>query len=214
MGVNEKSRRGAAVVVLSRDAGVARAAQSQDTASQYGCLRVTSPYETAAELLAEHPLALVIDMRCLTPGDLPLLEMARQRDIEILAVGSLPFGVSASDLSGVCLTTREHLAPRLRDLVAGLGRPALLPGDVPRARPVGEVRPPQPDRPVGESPRLSALAQWVIKASRVGQDAAKQTAKAPAGQNKDEDKNGDGKLPDRPGELLTREELTALLEDR
>jgi len=192
---------------------------------------VSSPYEAAAELLAEHPLALVIDMRCLTPGDLPLVEMARQRDLEVLAVGSLPFGVCTADLSGVRLTARGDLSASLRDLSAGLGRAAAPVVDVPRAGPVGEVRPPRPEAEapeaqVEESPHMTALAQWVIKASRVGQDAAEtppteneKTNPAPARdqnehKNEQKDEQKDEKLPDRPGELLTSEELAALLEDR
>ena len=72
MGDNTKSYRGRKVIVLSRDAMFAQAAQSDNSTSQYRCLRVASPYEAAAELLAEPPLAMVVDLRCLTPQVGPL----------------------------------------------------------------------------------------------------------------------------------------------
>ena len=77
MGENAKSYRGPRVVVLSRDAMFARPAQNDRSSLQYRPLRVTSPYEAAAELLEDPPLVLVIDFRCFAPDDLPLIEMAR-----------------------------------------------------------------------------------------------------------------------------------------
>ena len=199
MGDNAKSYRGRTTIVLSRDASLARATRGEDSTSQYHCLRVTSPYEAAAELLAEPPLAIVIDLRCLTPGDLPLIEMARQRGLEVLAVGSVPLGITTTDLSGVRLSARGHLSA----LLGGLAASALSGG----AAGVS-------NRAAGESADLSSLARWIKKASHADRKTAEappapKTADAPAPKVKADDEP----LGDSPDELLTREELAALLED-
>ena len=193
MGDNVKSYRGQKIIILSRDSSLAQAAQCENSTSKYHCLRVTSPYEAAAELLAEPTIAMVIDLRCLTPGDLPLIEMACQRGLEVLAVGSVPLGITTTDLSGVRLAARDHLSPMLEGLAAS----PLSGGQVPVSS----------QAPVGESPELSSLAQSIRKASHTGREAAK--APDPAPKAKADDKP----LGDCPDELLTREELAALLED-
>jgi hypothetical protein len=192
MGDNAKSYLGRMIIILSRDASLARAAQGENPASQYDCLRVTSPYEAAAELLAEPPLAMVIDLRCLTPGDLPLIEVARRRGVEVLAVGSVPLGITTADLSGVRLAARGSLSVMLD----GLAESPPSGGSVPvSSQPVAS-----------ESPDLSAAAPATPKAPH----AAPKTADAPAPKAM-----ADGEpLPESPDELLTSEELSALLEDR
>ena len=191
MGDNTKSYRGRKIIILSRDAGVARAVRGEDSASRYYCLRVTSPYEAAAELLAEPPLAIVIDLRCLTPGDLPLIEMARQRGLEVLAVGAVPLGITTTDLSGVRLSARGHLSGLLEGLAGSLSG--------------GAVR--VSNRAAADSADLSSLARWIRKASHAGREAAKAPDVAPKA------KAPDKPLGDSPDELLTKEELAALLED-
>jgi hypothetical protein len=163
-------------------------------------VRVTSPYEAAAELLAEPPIAVVIDLRCLTPGDLPLIEMTRQRSLEVLAVGSVPAGMTTTDLSGVRLSTRDHLSA----LLDGLAVSSPSGGQVPvSSQAVG-----------GESPELSSLARSIREASRAGRKAApppaEQKAKAKA---KVKTKATNEPPDDSPDELLTSAELAALLED-
>ncbi len=200
MGDNTKSYRGRTVIILSRDAALARAARGENSTSQYHCLRVTSPYEAVAELLADPPLAMVIDLRCLTPGDLPLIEMARQRSLKVLAVGSVPLGITTTDLSGVCLSARGHLSALLGGLAAS---------------PLSDGAPPVCSQAASESADLSSVARSIRKTSHAGRkaakapDAARKIADAPAPKAKADDKP----LPDSPDELLTREELTALLED-
>ena len=192
MGDNTKSYRGRKIIILSRDAGVARAVRGEDSASRYYCLRVTSPYEAAAELLAEPPLAIVIDLRCLTPGDLPLIEMARQRSLEVLAVGSVPLGITTTDLSGVRLSARGHLPV----LLEGLAASSMSGGPVPVS-----------NRIAGESPDPSSPARSIGKASHAGREAVKAPDAAPKAKADDEP------LGDSPDELLTKEELAALLGD-
>ena len=193
MGDNAKSYRGRKIIILSRDSFLSRAAQSENSASQYHCVRVTSPYEAAAELLAEPPVAMVIDLRCLTPGDLPLIEMARQRSLEVLAVGSVPSGITTTDLSGVRLSARDHLSALLDGLAA--------------SSPSAEQVPNSSQVVADESPELSSLARSIRKASQVG----RQIPEAPVPKAKAQ--AADKPPEDSPDELLTREELAALLED-
>ena len=191
MGDNIKSYRGRKVIILSRDAALASAARGEDSTLRYRCLRVTNPYEAAAELLSEPPLAMVIDLRCLAPGDLPLIEMARRRGLEVLAVGSVPLGISTTDLSGVRLSARGHLSALLEGLAGPLSGGA-----------VGGS-----DRDAGDSANLSSLARLIRKASHTDREAVKTPAPAP-------EAKADDKPPgDRSDELLTKEELAALLGD-
>jgi hypothetical protein len=204
MGDNTKSYWGRKVIVLSRDAMFAQAAQSDNSTSQYRCLRVTSPYEAAAELLAEPPLAMVVDLRCLTPGDLPLIEMARQRGLEVLAVGAVPLGVTTTDLSGVRLSARDHISAHLENL-------ASLPLS-------GEPVPVSPQTDSEEVPDLASMARWIKRVSPDTDRTAVETEDSPP---PTPPKAPRGEVPvndeppiDSPSDLLTREELTALLEDQ
>jgi hypothetical protein len=210
MGDNTKSYWGRKVIVLSRDAMFAQAAQSDNSTSQYRCLRVTSPYEAAAELLAEPPLAIVVDLRCLTPGDLPLIEMARQRGLEVLAVGAVPLGVTTTDLSGVRLSARDHISVHLENL-------ASLPLS-------GEQVPVSPQTDSAQGPELSSLAQWInnnktsptvrTEPQTPTPPPARTNADPPVGETEPETRANDATPIDSPNDLLTREELTALLEDQ
>jgi|GEM_PF-2326411 len=194
MGDNTKSCRGRKIIILSRDAALEGAARGEDSMSPYQCLRVTSPYEAAAELLAEPPIAIVIDLRCLTPGDLPLIEMAYQRGLEVLAVGAVPLGITTTDLSGVRLSARGHLSALLEGLAQS------LPYDGQDGNSAQAL--------TGESPEPSSQARSIEhKASRTDRKAIQTFAPAPKAQAND-------KPPGKsPNELLTREELAALLED-
>ena len=78
---------------------------------------VPSPYEAAAELIAEPALALVIDLRLMGRRHLRLLRIARERGAEMLAVGAVPAGLSAEDLSGIRLVARADLKAALEGLL-------------------------------------------------------------------------------------------------
>jgi len=185
MGVNAKSYRGRKVILLSRDAGLARCADGDEFQS----LRVTSPYEAAAELFEDHPAALVIDLRCLTPGDLPLIETARRLGVEVLVVGAVPLGVTTADLSGARLARREHLAALLAAAVAEI--PSDESADVSDSASMS--------RWVGAAPRPESSGRAAIPVKDSDRSSESQAADASGG--------------DSPGDLLTSEELTALLED-
>ena len=205
MGETTKSHRRAKVVVLSRDASFERAVRGEGSTCQYYCLRVTSPYETAAELLTEPPLAIVVDLRCLTPGDLPLIEMARQQGLEVLAVGAVPLGLTTADLSGVRLSTRDHLSNLLEVLAS--------------APPSGRSVPEDPQPAPGAASELSALAKLITETPHTV-PAPTQTPTDPPIESivtppvdPPKDPVNDEPPGASPEALLTQEELTALLED-
>jgi ActR/RegA family two-component response regulator len=204
MGDNAKSYRGRKIIILSRDAAFAHCTHDDHSADQYYCLRVTSPYEAAAELLEQPPMALVIDLRRLTPSDLPLIEMARQLDLEVLAVGVLPLGIATTDLSGVRLAARDHLPAMLESIASA----------------------PLVDRSAPISPRTASVdaAELSSRSSWVGAPDAEPEApqgKTPIPVNELSDAPADRPQTDKeppqgdcPNDLLTSEELTALLEDK
>ena len=182
----------ARVVVLSRDVALARAARCDTDGAAYQCTRTSSPYEAAAELLARPVLALVLDLRCLTPRHLRLLSMARENHVEVLAVGSLPFGVTTTDLSGVRLMAVNNLPDELRRLARV--QPPAARAPAPEAKPAVEMVPEveSPGEPVRAAP--SRPVKRFIQTS--GPHPLRERA------------------ADRPADLLTDEELAALLEDR
>ena len=112
---------GPRVVVFSRDPALG-GAELAGLAGAPAPVRVSSAYEAAAEILADPPAALVIDLRALTARHVRLLEIARSRQVHMLAVGALPSGLTADDLNGVRLTARSDHADTVRRLAAE-GRP-------------------------------------------------------------------------------------------
>jgi hypothetical protein len=161
---------GVRVVVLSADAPV-RAALS-NLSRGVECVAVQSAYEAAAELVAgdanraaapnwagpangdrSHPaatgavLALVVDLRLMSPRHLRLLQIARERDVELLAVGGIPSGLTPEDLSGVRLVARADLKAALEKLLAtpsaalGAGRAAAAAEGIAEAPAISEAEP-------------------------------------------------------------------------
>jgi len=168
------------VVVLSRDPGLAKATRCAAAGTAARCVGVGSPYEAAAEVLDGQVLALVLDLRCLTPRHLGLLEVARRVRVEVLAIGSLPLGVSTADLSGVRLVAAVDLADQLRRLARG-HEGAEVGNEPVRAKPARD----KPREPATKKPIRIAPAAAPSRRSF-----------------------------HRPADLLTDEELAALLEDR
>jgi hypothetical protein len=113
------------VVVLSADAPVraaladAAGLRSPQAPPGAECVVVQSPYEAAAELVAGPAIALVVDLRLMSPRHLRLLQIGRERNVELLAVGGVPAGLTPEDLSGVRLVARADLKAALERVVAG-----------------------------------------------------------------------------------------------
>lgn len=134
--------------------------------------RTESGYEAAAELLAAPAAALVVDLRLLAGKHLRLLEIARSLDVEVLAVGSLPIGMTAEDLSGVRLIARRDLPGLLQALARSPRRDEAM-GGFPDKAPV------QPAGRLAESCPVEGVQLAAAKAAGDGSD---QTGGMPAGE--------------------------------
>lgn len=207
-GTNLSRRR---VVVLSPDAAAfAPAGRHSDSASAGEAagaglefIRVGSAYEAAAELVAAaHAppngpvLALVVDLRLLSHRHLRLLQIARQGGAEVLAVGGIPPGLTAEDLSGVRLLARAELPAMLRKLAQPPAERRSSPSPPPSAadegRYVSDAPVPEADEPEAAPPVEPAQAE---PAAPLPGDSPPRAARAD------------------PRIILTKEELAALLED-
>ena len=178
------------VVVASPDGALRSALALRPGEAE--CVLVASPYEAAAELIAAGATAFVIDLRLMGPRHLRLLQIARERGVEMLAVGGIPAGLTAEDLSGIRLLARADLKAAMEKLLQdrqGRYEPAAPPGGkqasaVPASAPVQRPAAPQSD---GE------------KARKKEAPAPEAAARTPAQGLRS---------------ILSAEELAALMEDR
>ncbi len=180
------------VIVLARDVSLRLELGSLGAA----VVQVATPYEAAAEALAQPAAVAVVDLRLLTPRHLRLLEILRSRRVEVLALGSPAGGVAIEQLSGVRLMAREHLKSAVERLRAERVTPVSdLDAELARMAPGGEPQPAfRPQRPPAEQPAAPAPEK--------PQQAAPQ-ARLAAPHAPDADMRS----------ILTPEELSALLED-
>ena len=80
-------------------------------------VRVNSGYEAAAEMLAAPASALVADLGRITPGHLPLLDLARALDLPVVAFGTIMATLSADHLRMVRLVSPPAVGPALREVL-------------------------------------------------------------------------------------------------
>ena len=132
-----KSVCGARIVVLSQDSSLVWSADGPDEGVVFA--HASSGYEAAAEMLSAPTTALIIELRLLPGRHLQLLEIARDLEVEIFAVGSLPIGMTAEDLSGVRLIARKDLPAAVR---------ALPPAQAEAGDPPTRGQPPEPVTPI------------------------------------------------------------------
>jgi len=86
--------------------------------------------------------ALLADLGRITPVHLPLLAVARQLSVPVVAFGSISADLSADDLANVHLTARDRLAEALADLLR-----LKPPSPPPAVRPAEPTRAPEPREP-------------------------------------------------------------------
>ena len=181
--------------------------------------RVASGYEAGAEILAAPVAAMVIDFRALSPAHGRLLDVARRMDVAMFGVGPLPIGMSTEELSGIRLVSTVDLPGALDRLAAAAAKapePAEAPGGgeaappeaPPPTPPVGE--PQAPERPRKRRARRKKAAKRTAR-PKAERETEPDTA-APAAASPAEDKPRPA-APQVPSDLLTPEELTALLEN-
>ena len=151
---------------------------------------VESVYEAAAELLAEAPAALVVDLRLLGPRHARLAAIARQCGTEMLGVGALNGSMPAEQLSGLRLVSHQELDETLSQL-ASTPKNQNSSGQI-----ESTYKPSAPQRPAPIKPPAN--------------NEREETALFP------DDSYLSSTNPDQPvtpDTLLTREELDALLEN-
>ncbi|MCD4699182.1 MAG: hypothetical protein K8R91_01230 [Phycisphaerae bacterium] len=83
-------------------------------------VRVGSGYEAAGELLAEPASALLVDLAMLTAGHGPLLKLAAELNVPVVAFGTVTSALDGSVLVGVRLVGAEQASDALRGLLAGV----------------------------------------------------------------------------------------------
>lgn len=216
---SKASGNGVRVVILSRGFPAVGLRPEDLRAAGLRCVRVSSAYEAAAELLAEPSAALVIELGLLHGPHTRLLEIARDLDVEMLALGTLAAGASADDLSGLRLLSRSEVPAVLRKLglapapIAEQPETPSGPSDVephpaklvPK-HPARKASPEHAKRTIATAPQASTSPPSVPRArglgpADAGQVRAPSTGELPSGENA------------APRDLLTPEELSALLED-
>ena len=165
-------------------------------------VRAPTPYDAAAEILSAPTAALVVELRLLRGRHLRVLEIARQMDVEVLAVGTVPGGLTSEDLSGVRLTARGDLPEVLFRLTAPVRPPSPTPDEIPAPTVARSVFHGQGGVP-GEQPVEDLGDESPIEPSMIPETSP------PAQTSSDEHPT----KPVSPSDLLTREELSALLED-
>ena len=108
-------------------------------------------------------------------------------------MGVIPLGIATTDLSGVRLAAGEHLPRLLESMVAA----TLSGGSVADSDQAGPV----------DTAELSSMSHWIGKTPSGEPEGPQIKTPIPV-------QPPQGETPvDRPNDLLTREELTALLED-
>ena len=151
-----KSVCGARIVVLSQDSSLAWSTDGPDDRVTFA--HASSGYEAAAEMLSAPARALIIDLRLLPGRHLQLLEIARDLAVEVFAVGSLPIGMTAEDLSGVRLIARKDLPAAVDALppapwtvgqtpLEGEPAEAVTPTRLVPAKAAADAEPPAPTEP-------------------------------------------------------------------
>ena len=189
-----------------------------------------SGYEAAAELLAEEgAAALLVDLRRLTTPHRPLLEVAVERGVHVVAFGSVRTVLGSDCLSRMHLTTVESAGQVLAALIGPAGAPPTErpePLDT-QAEPHLTV-PPSSYQPVpaedvdgdeevegvdeseGVEPDQSAAPEEAEPEATAAAPEAEPAEPAPP----DEDEQPvEPPAPIRPAAMLTEAELRALLED-
>jgi len=139
------------VIVLSHEAMLGGRVESLTRQ----CLYPQTPFEAAAEILAEPTDALVVDLDSLPPGHLGLLTVARRTGTTMILTGKLRVDMDAETLSGARLVARYELADAIASLSPDARRPDAKVTLTP-ARPVDRPVPDTPAEPVSASgPALS-----------------------------------------------------------
>ena len=176
-------------------------------------VHTTSCYEAAAELLAAPPAAIVIDLALLGPRHLGLLDVARDAGVEMLAFGAIGAALTSEDLSGVRLVSRADL-PGAIEALSQHETPPIQPTQTPQAvleTPDAEEPQEAPAAEAVPNDELPAERERIIAAGTAPRTEGSYESEGP--QAPEPPPAGQAERPPSPAELLTPEELAALLGD-
>lgn len=189
----------ARTVLLAREGGAVGAMPE-------GCVRVSSPYEAAAELLCAPTAVLVVELWLLSRRHLPLLALAREMEVDVLGVGALPADLTADELAGVRLTSANELA---HEVARSARRWAETPPESPEPR--------SPHPAAGREAAASASPEPPPDQAEDGAEAgfwrSERERPEPAPEPEPRDEKGEEESSHHARHLLSPEELAALLED-
>ena len=192
------------VVVLSRDPALGlRLADA--CAPGVEMVRVPSGYEAGAEILAAPTAAMVVDFRAMARGDTGLLTVARRMGVELFGVGPLPARMSAEDLSRLRLLSLADLPAAIAERTAPSEEPPPPVEEPPPAEPKKARRRKRKAKRSKEPPaqeKQQPAPQEPPPAGETGQPAEAPPPAEPT-----------PAAPQTPRDLLTPEELAALLKD-
>jgi len=193
------------VVILSRE-GAAITSMLADVQPRPRCSVVATAYEAAAELLARPAAAIVIDMRAISRRHIRLLVIARQLEVEMLALGAIPLGMTSDDLSGARLVAMRDLSSAVQRLSAPPEAPVV---------PLEAVEPVQltpAKKPAKSKPaRRAAQADATMETS--GRQRKKKRSRSSSKSKKSSPKADADDNVTPLASLLSPEELSALLDD-
>ena len=217
IGGSDKPQALRAAVVFTRDASLAhQVREACRCAPSCSVVHVTSGYEAAAELLTQSAAVLVVDLACLTPPHMSLLQVARRRGATMVGVGSLPGPANAESLSGLRLIARNDLPQALAALVAPPAKSAMQTPDEESASLPEAKETIRPERPAAPP---SAIGR--AESEQAAGVSTKTPAQEPLPTAPQPHKPGDAATPARDQappmlhqeRLLTSEEIAALLEN-
>ena len=190
---------GRRVVVLARNSGETGLMATVSREINLEWVPVNTAYEAAAELLASPAIALIVDLALLPARHTRLIKIARSIEVPVFGVGSLPPGLSADQLSGVRLASRDELGEMLLALLKEDSTTAATATEAPNTT----ARPLVPHESVSP-PTTSGQKEQAGEYHPEPPAPAEACKEPPLSIPPD---------PDKPQVLLTPEELTALLEN-
>jgi len=172
-------------------------------------VRADSCYEAAAELLSAGADAIVLDLELMARQHVGLLALARHAGAKVFVAGRLPKDMGSDELSGVMLLGEEEL-PAAIDGFSAPAPEGERPAQAPATEPEQSVRPDEAPPLSRDEPGAGQAEEAFSPENRQAEPGSRAAESAgPA----DSPANRDRQVPLRPSELLTPEELSALLED-
>lgn len=179
---------------------------------------VASGYEAAAQLLCQPAEALLVDLSRLPAPHVPLLELAGRLHVPVIGFGTIMTSLPRTLLAGLHMTSQDQVAAVLEEVLAGVATPeegAIAPPTTPQTVPP-VMEPPAVAAPLTASPAAAPplavpRSPELAAVCPPAEVAAEKPRSMPAGAIPVARAE---RPPGRPMELLSPEEINALLEEK